>query len=67
MAVLRQELPPHLHVAVFHPREAAVEVGLVGVPLRLGQLAVQEGCVRLVLEVMQPDSERVGWLNHALR
>ena len=55
MPVLGQELPPHLDVAILDRGELAIEVGLVRVPLGLGQLAIQEGRVGLVTQVVQPD------------
>jgi len=54
MAVLRQELPPHLHVAVFYSRQLAVYVGPSGVSFGPGQLPVEEGGIRLIFEMVQP-------------
>jgi hypothetical protein len=54
MPVLCQQLPPHLHVAVFHPRQLAVVVGPSGVSFGPGQLPVEEGSVGLVFEMVQP-------------
>ncbi len=52
--VFRQQLPPHLHVTVLHGSELPVEVRLVRVPLGLGELAIQEGGIGLVFEVVEP-------------
>ena len=55
VAVLGQELPPHLHVTVLDRGQLPVQRGLALVPLGLGQLAVQERGVGLVLQVVEPD------------
>ena len=54
MAVLGQQLPPHLHVAVLDLGQLPVQVGPAGIALGLGQLPVEERRVGLVLEVVEP-------------
>jgi hypothetical protein len=54
MSVFCQQLAPQLHMPVFHLSQLAVDVRAAGVALRLGQLAVEEGRIGLVFQVMQP-------------
>jgi hypothetical protein len=64
VAVLRDELLPEIHVAVLHPRELQVERALLRVALAPGELAVEEGGVGLILEVVPPGSGDVGARGH---
>src|SRR6185295_8688123 len=60
LAVVVQELAPHLHVAILDRRQPPVKLCLGGVPLRVGQLPVEKGRIRLVLQVVAPDSNVLG-------
>ena len=50
--MLREEARPHFHVAVFHFREALVDVPLGGVGFRTGEDAVEIRGVGLVLPMV---------------
>jgi hypothetical protein len=54
MAVLGQQLAPHLDVAILHRGQLPVDVRLSRVSLGPGQLPVQEGRIGLVFEVVDP-------------
>ncbi len=58
MLVIREELAPHLDVAVLHSGKLQEQLRLRWVALGAGQLTVQVSGVGLVGEVMEPF---VGW------
>src|SRR5438876_3873732 len=58
MAVLGEELLPHLGVALLHPGELDVDVLAVGIGLLAGEHEIQVGGVELVLPVVQPGVQR---------
>jgi hypothetical protein len=54
MAILPQQLGPHLDVTVFHVSQAAIDVRPLGIRFGDGQLPVEEGGVGFVGEVVKP-------------
>jgi hypothetical protein len=54
MAMLGEQLGPHLHVALFDAGELDVDVLPVWIGFLSGESEVQVGGIRFVLPVMQP-------------
>ena len=54
VAMLGEQLGPHLHVALFHARELDVDVLPVRIGFLSGEGEVEIGRVSFILPVMQP-------------
>jgi hypothetical protein len=60
VAVVSQELTPHIDVPVLHGGEPTIDVGSPRVSFGLGQLPIEEGGIGLVFEVVDPFVGRGG-------